>query len=101
MVWTILETADPGTSSWHDRPIHEDFLRDTGFNIQRYLVDSFAKRMGHTEEPLLMAMEENSYGYPCLRRWRGVGVTTTAITYDDVISLYFSVKKNTARTASG
>lgn len=75
--------------------IHEDFLRDTGFNIQRYLVDSFAKRMGRTEEDAFVNGDGKKTPTGILASEGGaeIGVTTTAITYDNVISLYFSVKK--------
>lgn len=75
--------------------IHEDFLTDTGFNIQRYLVDSFAKRMGHTEEEAFVNGDGKKTPTGILAAEGGaeIGVTTTAITYDNVIRLYFSVKK--------
>lgn len=75
--------------------IHEDFLRDTSFNIQRYLIDSFAKRMGRTEEDAFVngSGKNTPTGILAAEGGAEIGVTSTAITYDDVISLYFSVKK--------
>lgn len=75
--------------------IHEDFLNDTGFNIQRYLIDSFSKRMGRTEEDAFVNGDGKKRPTGILAAEGGaqIGVTAAAITYDDVIGLYFSVKK--------
>ena len=75
--------------------IHEDFIADTGFDIQRYLVDSFAKRIGRTEEDAFVNGngKKTPTGILAAKGGAEIGVATTAITYDDVIGLYFSVKK--------
>ena len=101
-----LETYYDGVDSFKRLPIrvhrlgtiiriHEDFLRDTGFNVQRYLVDSFAKRMGRTEEEAFINGDgkKSPTGILAAEGGAEIGVTTTVITYDDVIRLYFSVKK--------
>lgn len=75
--------------------IHEDFIANAGFDIQQYLIDSFAKRMGRTEEDTFVNGDGKKAPTGILAAEGGaeIGVTTTAITYDDVIGLYFSVKK--------
>lgn len=75
--------------------IHEDFLGDPGFNIQRYLIDSFSKRLGHTEEEAFVNGDgkKTPTGILSAKGGAEVGITATEISYDDVIRLYFSVKK--------
>lgn len=75
--------------------IHEDFIANTRFDIQQYLIDSFAKRMGRTEEDAFVNGDgkKTPTGILVAEGGAEIGVVTTAITYDDVIGLYFSVKK--------
>ena len=80
---------------WMISPNCEDFIANTGFDIQQYLIDSFAKRMGHTEEDAFVNGDGKKTPTGILAAEGGaeIGVATTAITYDDVIGLFFSVKE--------
>ena len=75
--------------------VHEDFLQDTGFNIRSYLIDSFSKRMGRTEEDAFINGDGKKMPTGILSTEGGaeIGVTAGAITYEDTVKLYFSVKK--------
>ncbi len=55
------------------------FIGDASFSIEDYLVSRLAKNFGEAETAAFISGAQ-------------VGVTTAAITYDDVIKLYFSVK---------
>lgn len=75
--------------------IHEDFLSDSTFDIENYLTATFGKRIGHTEEDAFINGTGLDMPTGILADAGGaeVGVTTAALTYDDVIRLYFSVDK--------
>lgn len=75
--------------------IHEDFLADMTFDIEDYLTTAFGKRIGHAEEDAFINGTGVDMPTGILAESGGadIGVTTSALTYDDVIRLYFSVDK--------
>lgn len=74
--------------------LDESFVKDAAFSIENYLVERFAKNFGRAEDNAYIngtGVEEPT-GILHETDGANVGVTTTSITYDDVIKLYFSVK---------
>lgn len=61
----------------------EDFIRDASFDIESYLTSRLAKNFGRAETNAFI----NGTGAEM-----PTGVLNATLTYDDVISLYFSVK---------
>lgn len=75
--------------------LEEDFVRDAVFSLERYLIGRFSKNFGKAEENAFIngtGVDEPT-GILHERNGAEVGVITENITYDDVISLYFSVEK--------
>lgn len=75
--------------------LEEDFVRDAVFSLERYLIGRFAKNFGKAEENAFIngtGVDEPT-GILHERNGAEVGVITENLTYDDVISLYFSVEK--------
>lgn len=72
------------------------FIGDASFSIEDYLIDRLAKNFGEAETAAFISGAGPESGMPTgiLADEGGaqVGVTTAAITYDNVIKLYFSVK---------
>ena len=70
------------------------FVYDAAFNIKNHIVKRFAKNYGRAEDRafILGIGEDEPTGILNAEGGAEVGVTTAEITYDDVISLYFSVK---------
>ncbi len=75
-----------------------DFTEDANFNVADYLTKSFAKRVGRAEENTFLNGDGVNKPIGILNGAE-VGHTTVAITYDDVIRLYFSVDKEYRRSA--
>lgn len=75
--------------------IHEDFLADMTFDIENYLTTSFGKRIGHTEEDAFIngTGVDMPTGILAENGGADIGATTSVLTYDEVIRLYFSVDK--------
>jgi len=78
-----------------------DFTSDAGFDIEDYLVKSFAKRIGRTEEDAFINGDGQDKPIGILGGIGGadVGTTASALTYDDVIRLYFSLKPEYRKNA--
>ena len=72
----------------------EAFIHDAGFDIENYLIKRFAKNFGRAEDNAFINGTGNQMPTGILNAANGaeVGLTTDGITYDNVISLYFSVK---------
>jgi HK97 family phage major capsid protein len=82
--------------------IKEQFVKDNNFDLERYLQNEFSRRFGRSEEQAFI--NGNGTDAPCgiLNATGGgeIGVTTTgAITYDEVIKLYFSLDSEHRRNA--
>ena len=75
--------------------IHEDFLADMTFDIESYLTTAFGKRIGHTEEDAFIngTSVDMPTGILAENGGADIGVTASALTYDDVIRLYFTLDK--------
>ncbi len=76
----------------------EDFANDAAFDVEDYLTKAFAKRIGRAEEDSFLNGDGVDKPIGILNSAE-VGHTTAAITYDDVIRLYFSVDKEYRRNA--
>ena len=74
--------------------LHDAFVSDMGFVIEEYLNNEFARRFGRAEENLFL--NGTGSGEPAgLLRSAGTGVTAAsnaAISGDEIVSLYLSVK---------
>ena len=77
------------------------FVKDAAFSIENYLTERFAKNFGRAEDNAFINGTGNDEPTGILHETEGadVGVTTAAITYDDVIKLYFSVKNEYRKNA--
>jgi HK97 family phage major capsid protein len=78
-----------------------DFTSDAGFDIEDYLVKSFAKSIGKTEENAFINGTGVDMPIGILNGTGGadIGVTASTLTYDDVIRLYFSLKPEYRKNA--
>jgi len=74
--------------------LEDTLVRDPFFKIEDYLVKRLAKNFGRAEDNGFINGTGKNMPTGILAETGGaeVGVTTTALTYDDVIRLYFSVK---------
>lgn len=83
--------------------LEEDFVRDAVFSLERYLIGRFAKNFGKAEENAFINGTGVDEPTGILHESNGaeVGVTTETLTYDDVISLYFSVESSTEKMLFG
>lgn len=77
--------------------VSEELLDDSGFDIPKYIAGEFARRIGKAEEAAFIAGDGNSKPSGILMETGGaeLGVTAasaTAITADEVIDLYYSLK---------
>ncbi len=72
----------------------EAFVRDATFPIEDYLIGKFAKNFGRGENNAFINGTGVQMPTGILHDTNGatVGTTTAAITYDDVVNLYFSLK---------
>ncbi len=75
--------------------LDEDFVHDVSFDLEKYLAERIAKNFGRAEDRVFINGTGVDEPTGILHDEKGaeVGVTTADITYDDVISLYFSVEK--------
>ena len=73
--------------------LHDDTITDSQFDIEGYLVKRFAKSFGKAEDDAFINGTGDEMPIGILNSTGGaeVGVTTSSITYDDVIRLFFSV----------
>lgn len=74
--------------------LEEDFVKDATFNIEDYLVSRLAKNFGRAEDNGFINGTGTDMPTGILATDGGaeVGVTADAITYEDVVKLFFSVK---------
>lgn len=75
--------------------LDNDFVYDTGFDIEDYLVNRFAKIFGRAEENSFINGTGENMPKGILHETEGAetGLTTSdTITFDDIVNLYFSVK---------
>lgn len=76
--------------------LKDSFVADTAFDIEQYLLNAFARRFGRAEETAFVNGTGVDQPTGLLSdNGAEVGVTaasTTAVTYDEVVSLYFSLK---------
>lgn len=72
--------------------ISDDFTADEKFDIEKYLVTSFAKRIGKCEEDAFVNGDGADKPTGILSTAE-VGAETPELTYEDVVKLYFSVDK--------
>ena len=74
--------------------LDEDFIHDATFDMANYLVGRLAKNFGRAETKAFIGGTGVQMPTGILHDTKGADVTLTAttLTYDDVISLYFSVK---------
>ena len=84
--------------------VKETFIKDTQFDIEKYLRDEFARRFGRAEE--MAFIKGDGITRPCgiLHETQGAQIGTvaaskTALTFDDVKKLYFSLKPEHRRHA--
>lgn len=70
------------------------FLSDVSFDVEKYLIERLAKVFDRAEENAFINGDGNAQPTGILNNTHGaeVGVAADALTYDDVIKLYFSVK---------
>ena len=72
----------------------QDFLSDAQFNVEQFIIKRLAQNFGKAENDAFL--NGNGEGKPTgildAKGGAEIGVTTSAITYDDVIKLYFSAK---------
>ena len=76
----------------------DEFVFDTKFNVEKYLQNEFAQRFGRAEERHFI--NGTGAGQPLGILTKDADITTFdtgVLTYDDVVSLYFSVKDKYAR----
>ncbi len=71
-----------------------DFMQDMNFNMEDFFTKRFAKRFGKAEEAAFVNGTGVEMPTGILHDTDGadIGVTTDALTFDDVVALYFSVK---------
>ena len=71
----------------------EEFVRDATFNFNDYLLRRFARVMGRTEEQAFITGTSIKEPSGLLKSDVGAetGVTASALTYEDVLSLFFSL----------
>lgn len=71
----------------------EEFARDAVFDFNDYLLQRFARVMGRAEEQAFITGSSSAQPHGLLRAETGaeIGVTAAALSYEDVISLFFSL----------
>lgn len=74
--------------------LDEDFIHDVSFNMENYLIERLAKNFSKGEEHGFINGTGNVEPTGILAETGGadIGVTTTALTFDDITKLFFSVK---------
>ena len=74
--------------------LEEAFIKDATFNIEDYLVSRLAKNFGRAEDNGFIngTGADMPTGILAANGGAEVGVTASAITYEDVVKLFFSVK---------
>ena len=79
--------------------LDEDFVNDAGFDIEKYLTQKLGKSFGKAEDNAFINGTGADEPTDILHNTDGAKTALTAetLTYDDVISLYFSVDKEYRR----
>jgi HK97 family phage major capsid protein len=79
--------------------LDEDFINDAGFDIEKYLIERYAKSFARAEDNAFINGNGEYEPTGILHDTDGadIALTTEALTYDDVISLYFSVESEYRR----
>ena len=74
--------------------LRQDFLSDAQFNVEQFIIKRLALNFGKAENNAFLNGDGEGKPIGILNEKGGaeIGVTTAAITYDDVIKLYFSAK---------
>lgn len=74
--------------------LDDDFVHDAAFDLEKYLIDRLAKNFGRAETKAFINGTGEQMPTDILHDTNGaqVALTAGALTYDDVISLYFSLK---------
>lgn len=73
---------------------NEEFVQDATFDFENYLIGRLAKNFGRAEDNAFINGTGKNMPTGILADTGGadIGVTTDALTYDNVVKLYFSVK---------
>ena len=81
--------------------LENSFVQDNSFMIEKYLVSRLAQNFGRAEDDAFINGTGVNMPTGILAENGGadVGVTTAALTYDDVVKLFFSVKPRYRRHA--
>ena len=79
--------------------LDEDFVNDAGFDIEKYLTQKLGKLFGKAEDNAFINGTGADEPIGILHNTDGAktALTVETLTYDDVISLYFSVDKEYRR----
>lgn len=74
--------------------LDEDFVHDRQFNLEKHLVERLSRSFGRTESNAFINGTGIDMPIGILNKTDSadIGVTSPALTYDNVIKLYFSVK---------
>lgn len=74
--------------------LDEDFIHDVSFHLENYLVQRFAKNFAKGEEQAFINGTGGDQPIGILAETDGakIGTTTSALTFEDIYKLYFSVK---------
>lgn len=72
----------------------EDFIRDASFDFEGYLIQRLAKNFSRAEDNAFINGSGNDMPTGILAETGGadIGLSASALTYDDVVRLYFAVK---------
>lgn len=82
--------------------VSEELLEDAAFDLETYIINAFARRFGVAEEAAFVAGDGNGKPTGVLKDAQ-LGVTTAAsnaITFDEIIDLYYSLKSPYRNRAS-
>ena len=82
--------------------LDSDFVRDSSFDIENHLVKRLAKNFARSEDRAFINGTGEQMPTGILNSTNGgeVALATDEVTYDDVISLYFSVKSKYRKNAT-
>ena len=81
--------------------LDEDFVHDASFDIESYLTDRLGKNFAKAEDAAFINGTGTDMPTGILSDTAGaeIGVTTSAVTFDDMLRLYFSLDKEYRRNA--
>ena len=85
--------------------VSEELLNDSAFNLERYIAKEFARRIGAKEEEAFLTGNGSGKPTGIFNNTGGaeIGVTTassTAITFDEIIDLFYSLKSPYRKNAT-